>query len=458
VSLSLTDLETLPPAAVDMEMACLGAALASTSAAERVLEKVQPEDWYHGPHRLIQVALASLAAQDQAMDLASVGFELQRLGTLESVGGFAYLNTLSESFVTAAHIETYLKPVRETAKRRRLLAAARALSAAAHDLERDLKDVAGEAEAAIYRATADGREAGEWATAAEVVQRIFPVLAGEAPPVCYPSGYRGLDWFLNGGWKPQRLYIVAGRPGMAKTGAACNSALRLAKAGVPTGIISLEMGAEDLGFRLLAAESGIACGALESGELPGADQARALRYSGSLGDLPLYIWEWPSQTLAQVRSHARRLTRRYGVKVLFIDYLQLIEPAKGDADVRHYTAVAQGLKNLAKELDLPIIALSQLNRGVEGRDNKRPLRESGGLEQAADAVVMLYREAYYKRQEGEVIAGPDETEFIFAKNRGRMGACKLWFTPECVRFDNEPGPEDAEVPPPAYGDARAGYE
>lgn len=446
----------LPPSSVEMERQALGAALISTRAAGLVAEEpADPRAWYYGPHGAIQAAVRSLITRELAVNTKTVIECLTQRGELDRAGGQAYLLGLEAECGVAAHIETYLEVIGEKHARRSLIEAGHTIQGLGYDEGQPVDDVFSAAEATLYQASRR-RARHEFLSASELAVRRVDA-SGSPPTPSIATGYPTLDRTF-AGWKKERLYIIAGRPGSGKTAFIVNLARNAVKAGARPGIFSLETPADDLWTRLLAIEGRLDVAAIERDNLGTDDQAELARANGRLADSPLWIWDGCDPTMLSLRGHARRVQRKHNVNVLFIDYLQLIQPeGRGEADVRHFTRVADGLKMMARELQVPVIALSQLSRKVEDRKPPRPIltdiRESGGIEQAADFVMMIYRPNFYLRQAGEDTPGPDETELIIAKHRnGPVGACKLLYWPEQTAFTEiETRHSEADAPPERQG-------
>jgi replicative DNA helicase len=429
----------LPPQALDAEMAILGAALISRTAADSLLALLSGADFYLAAHRQIFEAIAYLVGRAVVPEPLTVEQELRERGQLAGIGGAAYLFALQDAVPTAAHAEYYARIVADKSTRRKLIDVAAGMTAEAYNGERSVAEVVGAAEAALFAAhTGKGRQS--FRGAGELAADARPVLSGEqAPEKGVPTGYDALDHLL-AGWRKSRLYLLAARPGVGKTAAAVNFALRAAKRGVGIGIFSLEMEQGDLWNRCLSVTAQVDGSKFDRGDLDHEERIQASLANADLAGLPLWILDDRELTLAQVRSHARRLVRQHRVGLLILDYLQLVIPPPGrEADVRHYTAVAEGLKSMSRELGVPVLALSQLSRNVERREVKKPtladLRESGGLEQAGDTIILLYRDNYYRRLDGERLEGPDETLFTIAKNRqGKTGVVSLSYRPQFLEF------------------------
>jgi replicative DNA helicase len=441
-------------------MQALGAALISTNAASLVADLLEPDDWIYGPHRKIQAAIRSLLGRELAANIETTAAELRRLGTLEDAGGTEYLWKLHNACLLTQDCGTYLKVIQEKADLRRLIVAGQQIVGLGYDDGLTGPEGYAAAEAALYQAQRRRKGQAEFVTAAELSNELLDVFE-EGDPPGIRTGYGPLDWAF-GGWQDTLLYLVAGRAASGKTAALLNFILKILQAGEPVGFLSLEMSRKQVGRRLLSILSGVHGKHIARRQMDADEAERVARANGQLSALPLYICDQRELSLLGMRGHAARLKRQQGIKVLCLDYLQLILPDRGEADVRHFTQVAEGLKSAARDLEIPVIALSQLNRKTDDESNKRPLlshlRESGGLEQAADVVLMLYRENYYRRQKGEVIPGPDETEFILAKNReDEPGKAVLWFEGETMRFLERDGLHSETDAPPSRNGNRPHY-
>lgn len=429
----------LPPQNINAEQSALGAALISVKAADTVLSLLDDGDFYALPHRRVYTCLAHLVQQDVRPDTLSVLAELQRRGWAEGVGGLEYLNTLAESVPATAHADHYCDIVRRKAVLRRLIEAGETIINHAYAEEDDLEQLVAKAEALLYQASAGRRSVG-FRRGMEIVQQVVYELLEPPDGQFVSTGFPHLDFRLGGGFEPTMLYLLAGRSGMGKTAlmAACVKAA--AESGVPVGVFSLEMAASRLVRRHLAMQARMPIASLKLAQTSTTGQDRLGQAAGEFGDLPVHFFDEREVPLSVIRSHARKLRRKEGIGLFVLDYLQLVSPERGKKDdVRHFTMVAEGLKSLARELEVPVLALSQLTREVERSENKRPqlyhLRESAGLEMTADGVMLLYNPNYYKRMNGQEVPGPDDVEVIVAKNRdGAAGTVELVFDPEIMLF------------------------
>lgn len=413
------------------------------STWDNVGDVVRSEHFYRPDHQLIFASIAALAQDGKPCDVVTVSNQLESLGKLEEAGGLAYLATLSRDTPTAANARAYAEIVKEKALLRDLIASG--------------TDIA----ASVF--VNEGQTARELVERAE--QRIFQIAEGSARGKGYvlardelpklidqidewqrnPGGLRGLGTGfidfdrITGGLRPGDLVIVAGRPSMGKTTFAMNiaenAALELSRKAA-VAVFSMEMPADQLLMRMLASIGQVPLGAIRSGKLSDEHWNRMVGASGQLRDAKMFIDETPALTPTELRARARRIKREHGLDLIVVDYLQLMQvPGTQDNRATEIAEISRGLKALAKELNVPVIALSQLNRGVEQRENKRPvmsdLRESGGIEQDADIILMLYRDEVYNPQS----PAKGTAEIIITKHRnGEIGTFNLTFKGELTKF------------------------
>jgi replicative DNA helicase len=437
----------VPPHSVEAEQSVLGALLIDATAWDQVADVVVPEDFYRPDHRLIFEALGELVAGGRPGDVVTTSEQLQRRGRLEEAGGLAYLGTLARDTPTAANVRAYAAIVRERSLLRRLIEAGREIAASVFDDEgrsaRELVDEAEKRVFAIAEAGARGREG---------VQKVATMLPQIIDQIderhSNPDKLRGLATGFNdfdkktGGLRPGDLIIVAGRPSMGKTTLAVNMAEYAAvhpdiRASVA--IFSMEMPSEQVIERMLSSIGHVPLNNIRSGHISDDDWARITSATSQLSEARIFIDESPALTPTELRARARRLKREnHGLDLIVVDYLQLMQVA-GTKENRatEIAEISRSLKALAKELAVPVIALSQLNRSVEQRTEKKPvmsdLRESGSLEQDADMILLIYRdEVYDKNTTKKGIA-----EIDLAKHRnGEIGTFLLTFQGPYSRFAN----------------------
>jgi replicative DNA helicase len=434
--------DRLPPQNVEAEESILGGILLDPEAIGRVADVLQPDVFYLSAHQEIYRAALALHNQGSPTDLMCVLAWLQDQGLLTKVGGQNKLTQLVDRTVSAVNIDQYATLIKEKYLRRQLIKAANEISQRAYETSLPLDAVLDQAEQRIFSVTQDRIQQGLVPTE-EILARTFADLEQRSLGNVLPGlscNFYDLD-AMTQGFQRSDLIIVAGRPAMGKTALSLQIAKRIAeihKAGVA--VYSLEMSKEQLVQRLLASESRIDSNYLRAGRINQNQWEPLSRAIGTLSQVPLYIDDTPNPSLGEIRSNARRLQaeRPEGLGLILIDYLQLM--GGGDAQdgrVQELSKITRALKGLARELHVPIIALSQLSRGVESRTNKRPLmsdlRESGSIEQDADLIILLYRDEYYNPDT------PDRgiCELILAKHRnGPVGTVKLLFDPQYTRFEN----------------------
>jgi replicative DNA helicase len=443
----------LPPHSVEAEQAVLGGLLIDRSAWDNVGDVVRAEDFYRPDHRLIFTSIATLAADGKPLDAVVVSNQLESLGKLEEAGGLAYLATLARDTPTAANARAYAEIVKERALLRALISSGNDIATSAFQNEgQTARELVEKAEQLIF-AIAEGSARGKGYILArdELPKLIDQIDEWQRNP----DGLRGLGTGfidfdrITGGLRPGDLVIVAGRPSMGKTTFAMNiaenAALELKKRAA-VAVFSMEMPSDQLLMRMLASIGQVPLAAIRSGKLNDEHWNRLVGASGQLRDAKMFIDETPALTPTELRARARRIKREHGLDLLVVDYLQLMQvPGTQDNRATEIAEISRGLKALAKELHVPVIALSQLNRGVEQRENKRPvmsdLRESGGIEQDADIILMLYRDEVYNPQSPQ----KGVSEVIIAKHRnGEIGTFNLTFKGEITKFMNYQDPAYVE--------------
>ncbi|CDN11633.1 MAG: replicative DNA helicase [Richelia sp.] len=432
--------DRLPPQNIEVEEAILGGILLDPEAIGRVSDRLIGEAFYISAHRDIYQAALRLHAQGQPTDLLSVTNWLTDNDLLAKVGGRTKLAYLVDCTVSAVNIDALSHLVIEKFLRRKLIKAGNEIVQLGYETETELPQVLDKAEQKVFNIAQERPQSGLVHIADTLIntfQDIEERHEGVALPGI-PCGFYDLDAMTNG-FQRSDLVIVAGRPSMGKTAFCLNLAHNITTLyKLPVAIFSLEMSKEQLVQRLLAAEAGIESGYLRSGRISQSQWEPLSRAIGMLSEMPIYIDDTPNITVTEIRSQARRLQAEVGTELglVIIDYLQLMEGA-GDNRVQELSRITRSIKGLARELSAPVIALSQLSRGVEARTNKRPmlsdLRESGSIEQDADLVIMLYRDDYYNSD------SPDRgiAEVIIAKHRnGPTGTVKLLFDPHYTKFKN----------------------
>jgi replicative DNA helicase len=438
----------LPPHSIEAEQSLIGGLLLDNDAWERVADIVAAEDFYRDDHRRIFRHITALIQQGKPADIVTVHESLQKSGEDEAAGGIAYLAELANQTPSAANVRRYAEIIRERAILRKLISVADEIAASAlAPMGRDAKTILDEAEAKIFEIAEAGARAvtgfvSIGTALKQVVDRVQELYDRNASDdvTGVPTGYLDLDE-KTAGLQPSDLIIVAGRPAMGKTTFALNIAEHVAlHQKLPVAIFSMEMPATQLAMRFLASVGRIDLQKLRRGKLTDDDWARLSAAMGKLYDAPIFIDETGGLNPIDLRARARRLARQFGGRLglVVIDYLQLMVGAKeSDNRANELSEISRSVKTLAKELNTPIIALSQLNRSLEQRPNKRPvmsdLRESGAIEQDADIIMFIYRDEVYHPD------SPDKgtAEIIIAKHRnGPTGTIRLAFFGEYTRFEN----------------------
>ena len=433
----------VPPQDLAAEQGVLAGILAhGEDVLAGVAASLNPDDFYDRRHRLIFEAMLSLYNQARPVDEITVTSRLNDQGQLEVVGGPGFLAELSDMVLAQAHADHYAQMVREKAQLRAFITAARRAVEDAHANQGDPEMALEEAERAIFAATQD-RHSQSFAPMGQVINSAVGIIEkrfkNKGMVAGVTTGFTRLDE-LTTGLQPGDLIIIAGRPSMGKTAFALNMACNAALGGgVTVAVFSLEMSKEQLGLRLLSSEARVSASAMRSGFLSAERHwPRIVEASNKLSDAPMYIDDTPALSVLELRAKARRLKVEKGLGLIVVDYLQLMRGRRESFDSREQeiSDISRSLKALAKELSLPVVALSQLNRKVEDRPNKRPmladLRESGAIEQDADVIAFIYRERMYNREAEENTA-----EIIIGKQRnGPTGTVKLAFLDDLTRFEN----------------------
>jgi len=434
--------DRMPPQNIEAEQAVLGAIFLEPSALTLASEILIPEDFYRASHQKIFNVMLHLNDQGKAVDLVTVTEELAASKLIEDIGGVSYLSDLAGSVPTAANIEYYARIVEEKSLLRRLIRTATNIATDGYSREDEVEALLSEAEKSILE-VAQRKNAGAFHDIKDVLVRTYDNIeemhkrVGEITGL--ETGFVELDR-MTAGFQRNDLIIVGARPSVGKTAFALNIAQNVAKkTGENIAIFSLEMGAEQLVMRLLCAEGNIDAQRLRTGSLTEEDWGKLTMAMGSLSNTGIYIDDTPGVRISDIRSKCRRLKQEHGLGMILIDYLQLIlgSGRSGENRQQEVSEISRSLKQLARELKVPVIALSQLSRGVEQRQDKRPMmsdiRESGSIEQDADIVAFLYRDDYYdKESESKNII-----EIIIAKQRnGPTGTVSLAFVKEYNKFVN----------------------
>ena len=432
--------ERVPPQNIEAEQAVLGAMLIKKEAIAEVQEILQPDDFYREAHRIVYEAMVQLQNNDEAVDLVTLTEQLRKSEQLDKIGGLAFITQLANAVPTAANVVYHAKIVKEKAELRSLINAATAIASAAYEDNTDVENIMDDAEKKIL-AVANRQNGGAFESMKSIVMRTFErinvLYESKGGLTGISSGFKDLDR-LTAGLQKSDLILVAARPSMGKTAFTLNIASYVGTHGGKVAFFSLEMSKEQLMQRMLCAEGGIDATKLRTGQLDTQEWNKLVHVADTLSRAPIYIDDTAGITVMELRSKARRLKAEHGLDLIIIDYLQLMQgrPSKnGDNRQQEISEISRSLKALARELDVPVIALSQLSRSVESRQIKKPmlsdLRESGSLEQDADIVMFLYREDYYDKD----TENKNITDIIVAKHRnGPVDTISLFFQKEYTKF------------------------
>jgi replicative DNA helicase len=415
------DYERAPPHDVAAEQCVLGGMLMSKDAISDVMEVIRPADHYRPAHQLIHEAILDLYGRGEPVDPVTISDLLSKRGELARVGGGAYLHTLIASVPTAANAGYYARIVRERAILRRLVEAGTRIVQLGYQGDGDADELVDRAEAEIYGVT-ERRVAEDYLPLSEIMpgalDEIEAIGSRGGGMTGVPTGFTDLDALTNGLHSGQMI-VIAARPAIGKSTLGLDLARAAAvKYGLPTVMFSLEMSRNEITMRLLSAEARVPLHSMRTGQMGEEDWARLARRMSEVVDAPLYIDDSPNMSLMEIRAKCRRLKQRHDLRLVIVDYLQLMSsPRRIENRQQEVSEMSRSLKLLAKELDVPVVAISQLNRGPEQRTDKRPLlsdlRESGSIEQDSDVVILLHREDAYERESPR--AG--EADFIIAKHR-----------------------------------------
>ena len=448
-NMSANEMSELMPQNIDAEEAILGAILVSPVCMNKVVEHLKPESFYKPAHRYVYEAMHQLYNSEDKIDIVSVSDVLNINQKLELVGGRAFINDLSYKTITTTNVEYYAKIVQEKAIKRSLINAGSEIISTGYDLN-PIEESLDIAEKLIYDIGAQKNSQAlspikdlVYDTYAKIEERY----QNKGQLTGTPTAFYDLDTMTNGLQKSD-LIILAARPAMGKTSFALNIAQNVAlKANIPVAIFSLEMSKEQLVQRLLCSEAVVDTQRLKTGNMQAKDWEKLAVAMDAFSQAPIYIDDTAGCTITDLRAKCRRLAMaEKNLGLIVIDYLQLIEGTGREDRMQQISSISRGLKILAKELNVPIISLSQLSRAVEGRTDKRPmlsdLRESGSIEQDADIVMFIYRDEYYKNadsdeDDAEMATNKGEAEIIIAKHRnGPVGTVKLLFQGNITKFKN----------------------
>jgi replicative DNA helicase len=435
--------DRMPPQNIDAEQAVLGAMLIKKEAIAEVSQLLRPEDFYRDAHKIIYEAMLALFNRNEPADIVTVTNYLDKENKLDKVGGITFVTALANIVPTAANVNFHANIVREKADLRHLINTATDIAGMAYEATDDVSDVIDKSEKMIME-VANRQNVSAFTPMQEIVMETFDKIntlyESKGGLTGISCGFKDLD-ALTSGLQASDLILVAARPSMGKTAFTLNIAANVAlKEKKTVAFFSLEMSKQQLVQRMLCSEGGIDSQKLKNADLSTEDWEKLVRTADKVSAAPLYIDDTAGITVNELRSKARRLKAEHGLDLIIIDYLQLMQGrSKGGSDNRQQeiSEISRSLKAVARELNVPVIALSQLSRSVESRQIKRPmlsdLRESGSLEQDADIVMFLYREDYYDPE----TANKNITEVIVAKHRnGPVDTVKMFFKKEFTRFND----------------------
>ncbi|EIJ39203.1 replicative DNA helicase [Galbibacter orientalis] len=440
----------IPPQAIDLEEAVLGAMMIDKKGVDEIIDILHPDAFYKDGHKYIYEAVVQLFETSEPIDLLTVSAQLKKNKRLEAVGGDFYLIQLTKKVSSSAHIEFHARIILQKYIQRSLIKISSEIIEEAYDEGTDVFDLLDNAEAKLYEVTQGNIKKSSETAQSLVIQakKKIEEISNKEGLSGIPSGFDKLDK-LTSGWQPSDLIIVAARPGMGKTALTLSMARNIAvNSNIPVAFFSLEMSSVQLITRLISSETGLSSEKLRTGKLEKHEWEQLNVKVKSLETAPLFIDDTPSLSIFDLRAKARRLASQHGIKMIIIDYLQLMTAGgsqKGGNREQEISTISRNLKALAKELSVPVIALSQLSRAVETRGgSKRPLlsdlRESGAIEQDADIVSFIYRPEYYKIEEwddDERSPTQGQGEFIVAKHRnGGLENIRLKFIGQLGKFDN----------------------
>lgn len=440
----IMDLTKIPPHDLEAEQAVIGSMLTDKDAVIAAVEVLREEDFYREDDRLIYQAMLNLYNRAEPVDIITLKSELSSMGKLEAIGGLEYLAELPERVPTTANVDKYIKIVEEKSTLRTLIRTANELITLGYDPTQEVDDIMDSAEKRIFNVMQKKNQKGYTSMKDILVDSLAQLeeLYNRKQHITgVPTGFRDLDYKL-AGLHNSELILIAARPAMGKSAFALNIAANAAiRSNIPVVVFSLEMAKEQMGNRILASEAMVDSSKLQTGKLEDDDWSKLAAATGQLSEAPIYIDDTPGISIMEIRAKCRKLKLEKNIGLVIIDYLQLITPAgrRGGSREQEIAEISRSLKILAKEINVPVVALSQLSRAVEQRPDHKPmlsdLRESGSIEQDADIVMFLHREEYYNP---ETIEKKNITDIIVAKNRsGSIGSEELVWLASFTKFANK---------------------
>lgn len=445
----------IPPQARDFEQAILGAMMLESDAVDTVAEILIPDDFYVIAHQKIYSAIKELINKNEPVDILTVKNKLKEQGDMESIGGAMYITELTTKINSAANIEYHARIVKQKALKRNLIHLSTEIQKKAYSDSEDSFEL-------IDYLSASTGNILEGVSDSEIkhISHLFQsniahleALSGRSSSITgITTGLTDLDK-MTAGWNDTDLIVVAGRPGMGKTAFLIHASMTAAKENYPVGIVSMEMAGEQLSARYIANRSEIPNSFIRKGDIDESRLPEVVAETTSMYDLPVYVDDKPGQSIQAIRRKGQIMKKKHGIRILFVDFLQLSgsDNLKKQNREQEINDISQGLKNIGKELNIPVVALSQLNRSVEYRQDKRPqlsdLRESGAIEQAADTIIFQYRPEYYEIKEfGDGTPTENCCEFIIAKSRhGPLRNCIVHYDPATNKFKDYEEPHNRNI-------------
>ena len=437
------ELGKIPPQDIEAEQAVIGSMLTDQEAVTAAVETLKPEDFYREDNKIIYTALLNLYNKAQAIDIITLKSELSAMGKLDAIGGLEYIAELPEKVPTTSNVDRYIKIVEEKSMLRNLIKVANDIIDLGYGQTEEVEDILDEAEKKIFNVVQKKDQNTGFTPISDVLVESFTKLEelynSKQAITGIPTGFNDLDK-KTAGLHGSELILVAARPAMGKSAFALNIGTYAAtRAKVPVAIFNLEMSKDQLANRILCSEALVDSNHVRTGELSDDELAKLAEASGELSQAPIYICDTPGISVMEIRARCRKLKMEKNIGLIIIDYLQLIQGSAKNANnrVQEIAEISRSLKILAKELNVPVIALSQLSRAVESRDDHRPmlsdLRESGSIEQDADIVMFLYRDDYYNQESNK----KNIAEVIIAKQRaGETGTVELAWVGQYTKFGN----------------------
>lgn len=438
------ELGKIPPQDIEAEQAVIGSMLTDQEAVTAAVETLKPEDFYREDNKIIYTALLNLYNKAQAIDIITLKSELSAMGKLDAIGGLEYIAELPEKVPTTSNVDRYIKIVEEKSMLRNLIKVANDIIDLGYGQTEEVEDILDEAEKKIFNVVQKKDQNTGFTPISDVLVESFTKLEelynSKQTITGIPTGFNDLDK-KTAGLHGSELILVAARPAMGKSAFALNIGTYAAtRAKVPVAIFNLEMSKDQLANRILCSEALVDSNHVRTGELSDDELAKLAEASGELSQAPIYICDTPGISVMEIRARCRKLKMEKNIGLIIIDYLQLIQGSAKNANnrVQEIAEISRSLKILAKELNVPVIALSQLSRAVESRDDHRPmlsdLRESGSIEQDADIVMFLYRDDYYNPEDSKK---KNIAEVIIAKQRaGETGTVELAWVGQYTKFGN----------------------